>query len=706
MGGDKALQQLQALPYTFSPGVLKHHRVRTLRRLLAALGAEADDLAAFLRTGEPRGSCSRLGRAALLALAAEWQLPPVRFGGALPGAAQAEAEAASKARVFAEAAVQALTTADDPAARQAALSVAAEAALLCGDGAACAALAARMDPEPPAAAPGGAERLGAMLRAGRLCNRATQAGFDPGDLPPDALARWCELLRAALVAGPGCDDVAALWRQGFGGALRRAASRAGVPPWRVAASPLGAAVLSRCVLHGEDCFVREARQGVHAELAAALRGGEPPAAAALFAAAAVAGQGLLRGWVLPDDHAEGGGPGGCCVGDDPCAALARAMYNPPPPGDLALLRGADWAAHPRGDLGSGALRAEPDALPAALTELASWCELLTRGPPTGCEPPALPGGIAEEVVQQFYDENPYPVWRGVGTAGLPTFPTHRAYLDAFLPPTVAATLSAGAAEGQERILVAGCGSGHQVALALETYTESHVTGVDLSRVALGYARAALEAEPRWAARWQLFQGDLSRITGDCFPQQFDAVECCGVLHHCQSPQAALQALLACLRPGGVLTLGVYAASPAEPIRDAIAQLRERARVPEGRQPSLAEVREAREDVLSLPRSSRLRQTLEGQMAFAATAPLRDMVFHPCAHYFSVEDLRKLCDACGLELLGFQFNSHEHDVAARMSYAQSAPEDGEMRDWRVWARLESDGRLRRLGPWHELLLLKR
>eukprot|EP01065_Artemidia_motanka_P030463 TRINITY_DN36490_c0_g1_i1.p1 TRINITY_DN36490_c0_g1~~TRINITY_DN36490_c0_g1_i1.p1 ORF type:complete len:693 (+),score=207.80 TRINITY_DN36490_c0_g1_i1:45-2081(+) len=670
--GNAALARLADLPYTFAPGVQKHHRVSQLRELLGATAA--DDLCDFLRTGEPRGTCARLSRSELLALAAEWSLPPVRFGSAMPGAERTEAGASQQARVFAEAAV-----AMAPDGGLGAAKVLAEAALLCGDLRMCADSAAKL-----LRAKEAAQRLCGL----RLLARAVSAGFEPDDA---ALPLWCDAV-AAAAGTAGCDDAATVWRLALADAVRRAVSRAGLPAWRTAATPVGVTMLSSSVLHGGDGHLLAWREGAAEALQA-----DPHSLPALRAAAALAHQGLLRGWILPDDSDDRH-----CAGDGFTSALTKAMYSPPTPCDLAALGAVPEVAEDSEERLPAHLKTPAD-VGEAVKVFSSWCSLVLHGPAPEEEPAKVKCTIAERTVQSFYDGNPYPVWRAVGTSGLPTFPSHSEYLRAFLPPAVARTL-AGSGK-RERILVAGCGSGHQVGLALDTYLDSLVTGIDLSRIALAYAKRMLESAEQWRGRWDLLLADLTQLDERSFPHPFDAVECCGVLHHCADPQSALAALVRTLRPGGVLTLGVYAASAAEGVRQSIEWVRERFRLPEGREPTLDECRSVREDVLALSPGHPVRRTLESHMAFAATAPLRDMLFHPCAHYFSVQDLKRVCDAAGLKLLAFQFNSYGHDVAARLAHSQVAPDDPDMRDWAVWQRLESDGKLRGLGPWHEVILQK-
>ncbi|MGH8930199.1 MAG: class I SAM-dependent methyltransferase [Egibacteraceae bacterium] len=102
-----------------------------------------------------------------------------------------------------------------------------------------------------------------------------------------------------------------------------------------------------------------------------------------------------------------------------------------------------------------------------------------------------------------------------------------------------------------RVLDAGCGQGTQVIrLARSGF---HVVGVDLAEDLLDVARAALRDEPAEVrARVELRHADL--LDAEPGAERFDVVCCHGVVMYLDSLDAALAALEARLRPGGLLSL--------------------------------------------------------------------------------------------------------------------------------------------------------
>ena len=292
-----------------------------------------------------------------------------------------------------------------------------------------------------------------------------------------------------------------------------------------------------------------------------------------------------------------------------------------------------------------------------------------------------------------------------GTAGLPVFTSYLAYLRRYLPLKASASLSW--PEADEKLLVAGCGSGHQVALALAQYTSTAlVKGIDLSGVNLAYAQGRLTATTPATQRWTLAQEDLTDVvpTASEEYERYDVVECCGVLHHCKEPGTALKALVRRMKKGGVMQLGVYSAGGTERVRECISFLQEKYHLHDSAGVSAERIREVREAVDALPSSNPARQVLQSQLSYYAAAPFRDMLCHPRAHYFSLEELRVLTKAAGLRLLAMTFDSCGADIAARLAYSGKTQQDEVMASWDTWRHVEGQINTQSL-PWHNMLLVK-
>ena len=99
------------------------------------------------------------------------------------------------------------------------------------------------------------------------------------------------------------------------------------------------------------------------------------------------------------------------------------------------------------------------------------------------------------------------------------------------------------------VLDAGCGKGRHALLAAR-FGAKTIVGLDVGQ-AIEVARANTKALPNVV----LVQGDLCRppLRG-----VFDYIYCVGVLHHLPRPEEGFRALTRLLRPGGTISIWVYA----------------------------------------------------------------------------------------------------------------------------------------------------
>ncbi len=127
-------------------------------------------------------------------------------------------------------------------------------------------------------------------------------------------------------------------------------------------------------------------------------------------------------------------------------------------------------------------------------------------------------------------------------------------------PDLEAMLATAALRGHERVLDAGCGTGH-TALAFAPHVAA-VTALDLTEEMLAQGRR-LAAE-RGIANVAFQRGDVERLE---YPDgSFDVVTSRYSAHHYQHPRQALHEIRRVLKPGGLFLL-VDVVAPAEPARD-------------------------------------------------------------------------------------------------------------------------------------------
>ncbi|MBF2053155.1 MAG: class I SAM-dependent methyltransferase [Candidatus Sericytochromatia bacterium] len=247
------------------------------------------------------------------------------------------------------------------------------------------------------------------------------------------------------------------------------------------------------------------------------------------------------------------------------ALLARIsqQLRVPPPSDAQfsdrVLRCALYS-----DLGS--LRLSDLSLAVLLKTGPSWVRLLQKlifdrrqEDRLARQIPVVTPLPAADLCQSFYAAYPYPRWLA---APVPPESSQAEMLQGLFPHHNWAPHFS----GQPRWLIAGCGTGRQVLAAAQACPQARLTACDLSQPSLAYAARMLQgfALTRDVA---LVQADLLTLAQQPgWSEAFDGVACGGVLHHLADPFAGLQQLVAVLRPGGLLRLGVYSQTARQTLR--------------------------------------------------------------------------------------------------------------------------------------------
>lgn len=127
-------------------------------------------------------------------------------------------------------------------------------------------------------------------------------------------------------------------------------------------------------------------------------------------------------------------------------------------------------------------------------------------------------------------------------------------------PDLAAMLAALPLRGDERVLDAGCGTGH-TALAFAPHVAS-IVGLDLTLAMLAQGRRL--AHERGLTNISFERGDVEQLA---YPDaSFDLVTSRYSAHHYPHPATALREFARVLRPGGILLL-VDVVTPEAPVSD-------------------------------------------------------------------------------------------------------------------------------------------
>jgi SAM-dependent methyltransferase len=155
----------------------------------------------------------------------------------------------------------------------------------------------------------------------------------------------------------------------------------------------------------------------------------------------------------------------------------------------------------------------------------------------------------DESVRQLYEEFPYP--RPLGSLDKLASGEHAAAWN--LRSCAAIHFPDRPIPAAPAVLVAGCGTNMAPVMAA-TLPQAHIVGIDVSEASL--AISAGHIEKQGLSNVELHHLPIERV--EELDRDFDYIHCHGVLHHLHDPVVGLRKLGNVCRPGGVLSLMVYA----------------------------------------------------------------------------------------------------------------------------------------------------
>src|SRR5215831_4209960 len=268
-------------------------------------------------------------------------------------------------------------------------------------------------------------------------------------------------------------------------------------------------------------------------------------------------------------------------------------------------------------------------------------------------------------VRGQYEENPYPRW--VHAASVPEPTTIDDHLRNQFPSASLRPL--GSSSGID-VLVAGCGTGRHPIEVARKYKDARVLAVDLSLTSLCYAKRKTPAP--LAERIAYAQADILKIGS--IERTFDLIDVSGVLHHLADPMAGWRAVLALLRPGGFMRVGLYSELARREIVAARAFI-----LAQGYRPTADDIRRCRQELLNSP--------LSGVAKFGdffSTSECRDLLFHVQECRLTIPDIKSFIVESDLKFIGFEFAprimQHYRDIFGG---------DRFMRDLDRWQALETE-----------------
>ena len=243
--------------------------------------------------------------------------------------------------------------------------------------------------------------------------------------------------------------------------------------------------------------------------------------------------------------------------------------------------------------------------------------------------------VSKKVAAQ-YNQSPYPRWVNVKLELRPT-------VLADLEKNVRIRLFDKEIEKiiEPEILVAGCGTGEHPINTASMFTKSKILAVDLSFSSLAYAKR--KTDELGFENIKYMHADILDLGK--LDRKFDIIECCGVLHHMEDPLAGWVELVNCLKPGGLMLIGLYSSLARQDIvrvRNEIESLN----VDFG----FDIARDFRRELLNSDAPH--HRWVSSRLDFNSMSGLRDLLFNVQERRFSITEIDSCMKTLGLHFCGF------------------------------------------------------
>jgi SAM-dependent methyltransferase/tetratricopeptide (TPR) repeat protein len=235
--------------------------------------------------------------------------------------------------------------------------------------------------------------------------------------------------------------------------------------------------------------------------------------------------------------------------------------------------------------------------------------------------------VSVQVMRQ-YEENPYPRWT---INPLTAFAADQAQGRIVVTAEWQAELD---------ILIAGCGTGSHAVQIAQVYPNARLLAVDISLPSLAWARR--KTRDLGLRNIEYAQADILELGS--IDRTFDQIESVGVLHHLAEPEAGWRVLVALLRAGGRMRIGLYS-ELARRIVEARAHIAAR-----GYRAIEDDIRRCRRDIIG---EGERWKTLTGMRDFYSMSGCRDLLFNVMEHRFTIPRIAAFLKDNDLSFLSFE-----------------------------------------------------
>lgn len=260
-------------------------------------------------------------------------------------------------------------------------------------------------------------------------------------------------------------------------------------------------------------------------------------------------------------------------------------------------------------------------------------------------------------VRKQYEQNPYPRWVDLELyLGSQSIPLMINNLNLKVSGETINPIE------KPRILVAGCGTGQHSIETASKFKEASLVAIDISVSSLAYAKR--KTQELNIQNIKYIHCDI--LNTESLEQQFDIIESVGVLHHMDNPMEGWRALVNCLKPKGLMRIGLYskiARTEIQAIRDENKHIKRT--LDEGSTRSI--------------KMMRARLINSGKIAnkqimkiddFYSLSSFRDLVLHVQEHQFTIPMIKNSLTELGLMFIGFENANIIHKFKTEYSKLES------------------------------------
>ena len=257
-------------------------------------------------------------------------------------------------------------------------------------------------------------------------------------------------------------------------------------------------------------------------------------------------------------------------------------------------------------------------------------------------------------VREQYEGSPYPRWVNVGLTIKPLSISN-------LVDEVNLKLNDNRVTEVEKpnILIAGCGTGQHSIETAARFKPSSVLAIDLSLSSLAYAKR--KTNELAVENIEYMQADILDL--EKLNKQFDIIESVGVLHHMDDPMAGWKVLTDCLKPGGMIRIGLYSELARQhivKIRQEISKL--------GIGSSDTAMKSFRKMVMTSTYNH--HKQILNSTDFYSLSTLKDLLFHVQENRFTIPQIKDHLCKLGLHFCGFEQN----EIVSHFTQTNNAKED--------------------------------